>query len=127
MRTVPPPCSALRMGNALDGEPLELCEENALLVIDEMKKELGTIFGYDPKSRDVGITGEIEFIECDGPCISVALSGRFWHATDTVMLRVESYIQNRIPEVIGVTLDVEKSNIQDDNRLNSDGGAPRLF
>ena len=83
----------LSLGNALDGEPLELCEENAILVIDEMKKELGTIFGYDPKSREVGITGEIEFVECDGPSISVALSGRFWHATDTVMMRVESYVR----------------------------------
>ncbi len=117
----------LSLGNALDGEPLELCEENAILVIDEMKKELGTIFGYDPKSREVGITGEIEFVECDGPSISVALSGRFWHATDTVMMRVESYVQNRIPEVIEVVLDREKSAIQDDNRLSEEGEKPRLF
>ena len=115
------------MANALDGDPLELCEENAILVIDEIKKELGTIFGYDPKSREVGITGEIEFVECDGPSISVSLSGRFWHATDTVMMRVESYVQNRIPEVIEVTLDRSKSSIQDDNRLSEEGEKPRLF
>lgn len=114
-------------GSGLDsGEPLELCEENAVLVVEEMRKELGTIFGYDPKSREVGITGEIEFVECDGPSFSVSLSGRFWHATDTVMMRVESYVKNRIPEVMEVTLDMSKSNIQDDNRLNTDGGK-RLF
>ena len=122
-QTMPP----LRMANALDGDPLELCEENAILVIDEIKKELGTIFGYDPKSREVGITGEIEFVECDGPSISVSLSGRFWHATDTVMMHVESYVQNRIPEVIEVTLDRSKSSIQDDNRLSEEGEKPRLF
>ena len=115
----------LGMGRAL--EPLELCEENAILVIDEMKKELGTIFGYDSKSREVGITGEIKFVDCDGPSISVALSGRFWHATDTVMMRVQSYVQNRIPEVVEVTLDEEKSAIQDDNRLSKEGEKPRLF
>ena len=115
------------MGGGLDsGESLELCEENAILVVEEMRRELGTIFGYDPKSREAGITGEIEFIECDGPSFSVSLSGRFWHATDTVMMRVESYVKKRIPEVMEVTLDMNKSNIQDDNRLNTDGGK-RLF
>ena len=54
----------------------------------ELKSELGTIFGYDKASRDVGITGEIELVEIDGPTISVSLKGRFWHATDTVMMRV---------------------------------------
>ena len=48
--------------------------------------------------------------------------GRFWHATDTVMMRVESFVRNRIPEVIEVKLDMIKSNIVDDNRLNTDGG-----
>lgn len=121
-------CRRTRLqGSGLDsGEPLELCEENAILVVDEMRRELGTIFGYDPKSREVGITGEIEFVECDGPGFSVSLSGRFWHATDTVMMRVESYVKNRIPEVMEVTLDMSKSTIQDDNRLNTDGGK-RLF
>ena len=76
------------MRSPLESEPLELCDENALIVIEEVKKELGTIFGYDKGSRDVGITGEIELVEIDGPSIQVALKGRFWHATDTVMMRV---------------------------------------
>ena len=44
-----------------------------------------------------GITGEVELVELDGPTIVVSLKGRFWHATDTVMLRIRSYIQQRIP------------------------------
>ena len=117
----------VNMANVLDGEPLELCEENAVLVIEEIRQELGTIFGYDPKSREVGITGEIDLVEVAGPEIVVSLSGRFWHATDTVMLRVESFIKNRIPEVMEVTLDMSNSDIKDDNRLNTDGGPKRLF
>jgi hypothetical protein len=67
-------------------------------------------------------------VEVDGPSIVVALKGRFWHATDTVMLRVESFIKNRIPEVLEVRLDAASSQIQDDNRLNTDGSrSKRLF
>jgi len=110
--------SSLHMG-ALNSSPMELCEENAVLVIEEVRAELGTIFGYDAGSRSAGITGEIELVELDGPTMVVKLRGRFWHATDTVMMRVESFVKQRIPEVISVTLDLEKSSIQDDNRLNT--------
>jgi len=110
----------------LDDAPLELCDENAVIVMDEVRKELGTIFGYDKGSQAVGITGKIELVEIDGPTIYVSLSGRFWHATDTVMMRVSSFIKNRIPEVIDVVLDTKSSSIVDDNRLNTDGGK-KLF
>lgn len=113
--------------SALNESPMELCEENAILVIEEVKAELGTIFGYDQGSRNVGITGAIELVEVDGPSIIVSLSGRFWHATDTVMLRVESFIKQRIPEVISVTLDESKSDIKDDNRLNTEPGGKKLY
>jgi hypothetical protein len=53
--------------------------------------------------------------------------GRFWHATDTVMMRVESFIKQRIPEVINVELNLEKSKIVDDNRLNTGDGPKKLF
>ena len=56
-------------------ETLELCEENADIIIKEIREELGTIFGYDPKSREVGITGEIEFVELEGPVMSISLKG----------------------------------------------------
>ena len=46
------------------------------------------------------------------------------------MLRVESFIKQRIPEVIEVQLDMNSSEIEDDNRLNTseeDIKAKRLF
>jgi hypothetical protein len=119
---------AIKMARAaLDESPLELCQENAEMVIAEIKAELGTIFGYDKASRDVGITGSIELVEVDGPNIIVSLHGHFWHATDTVLLRVENFIKTRIPEVIEVTLCEKNSTIQDDNRLNSEGGKKKLY
>lgn len=45
---------------ALTKPPLELCDENMSIVMEEVKEELGTIFGYDRGSRDVGITGRVE-------------------------------------------------------------------
>ena len=53
--------------------------------------------------------------------------GRFWHATDTVMMRVESFIKQRIPEVIEVSLDINASTIVDDNRLNTDPTKPKTL
>ena len=64
----------------------------------------------------------------DGAILKVALKGRFWHATDTVMLRVKSYVMQRIPEIIDVILDLPSSDIIDDNRLNTEGsGEKKLF
>ncbi len=103
----------------LNEVPMELDEENAEKVIEEVRNELGTIFGYDKGSREAGITGEIELLEVDGPILKIALKGRFWHATDTVMMRVQSYCMQRIPELIDVELDMEASEIVDDNRLNT--------
>lgn len=86
-------------------------------MINEIREELGTIFGYDKKNSEVGITGTIEYIEVDGPEVVVALNGRFWHATDTIMERVEKFITTRIPEVISVRMDETRSTIIDDNRM----------
>jgi hypothetical protein len=43
---------------SLKASSLELSEDNVLLVLDEMRLELGTIFGYNNQSRAVGITGK---------------------------------------------------------------------
>lgn len=64
-----------RVCMGLNDPPLELCEENASLVLEEVRRELGTIFGYDQRSRDVGITGQIELVEVDGPTLVVKLTG----------------------------------------------------
>lgn len=42
------PISLVILQGKLNEAPLELDEENAYKVIEEVKAELGTIFGYDP-------------------------------------------------------------------------------
>lgn len=67
-----------RIDSSLHQPPLELCEENMIQVIGEMRTDLGTNFGYDPRNDEIGITGKVEFVELDGPpSVVIALSGRF--------------------------------------------------
>jgi hypothetical protein len=44
------------------------------------------------------------------------------------MMRVESFVKQRIPEVVEVVLDTKSSQIIDDNRLNTEGSkTKKLF
>ena len=69
---------------------LVLTEENVETVLEECQVELGTLFGSNPQSLKVGITGAVELVELDGPTVIVKLTGRFWHKRSTVIERVES-------------------------------------
>ena len=66
-------------------EPRILTEENAKQVLDECMQELGTLFGSNAESRGVGITGEIEFVDLDGPTLVVQLKGAPRHAALNVI------------------------------------------
>ena len=82
-----------------------LTEENAIAVLDECMADLGTMFGSDPQSAKVGITGLVEFVELDGPILVVRLTGRFWHQRSRVVERVSSYVLERIPECVDVEVE----------------------
>jgi hypothetical protein len=84
---------------------LELSEETVLGVLSAMRAELGTLFGYTAENRGVGITGGVDFVEMDGPTVVIKIKGRFWHQRTTVLNRVANYLQQRIPEIIDVTVD----------------------
>ena len=83
-------------------EEMILTPENAELAIDMARKELGTLFGYTKENQEVGITGEVDFVDLDGISIIVDLKGRFWHDRKMVLARVEKFVQNRIPECFEV-------------------------
>jgi hypothetical protein len=89
------------------GSTLEMDEETVIRVLNACREEIGTLFGYTAENRGVGITGGVDYVELDGPVVVLRLKGRFWHQRTTVLNRVSNYLQQRIPEIIDVTVEDE--------------------
>lgn len=87
------------------GSELELSEENVLGILAACREEVGTLFGYTAENRGVGITGGVDLVDLEGPTIILRLKGRFWHERKTVLERVANYLQQRIPEIVEVTVE----------------------
>ncbi|MQM07592.1 hypothetical protein Taro_040432 [Colocasia esculenta] len=51
---------------------------------------------------------EVDLAELDGPFVKLRLKGRFWHKRSTVLARLGTYLQNRIPEILEVDIEDEK-------------------
>ncbi|KAK8670770.1 hypothetical protein V6N13_037387 [Hibiscus sabdariffa] len=83
--------------------PLDLTEENIELVLADARLELGQIF-----DTSVGMTGQVELSELDGPFVKISLKGRFWHKRSMVVARVGNYLKQRIPEILEVEIEDEK-------------------
>lgn len=96
------------------GSQLELTEENIEGVLAACREEIGTLFGYSAENRGVGITGGVDFLYLDGPCVVLKLKGRFWHQRPTVLARVGAYIMGRIPEVIDVSVENPDYELSDE-------------
>lgn len=91
-----------RYSDTEDIQPMVLTEENVEAVLVDCRAALGTLFGYLPENRGVGITGEVDFVDLEGPTVVVKLQGRFWHPRQLVIDRIASFIQARIPECVEV-------------------------
>ncbi|KAI4378547.1 hypothetical protein MLD38_016011 [Melastoma candidum] len=83
--------------------PLDLTEDNINQVLDDARVELAQLF-----DSSVGITGEVELADLDGPFVKISLRGRFWHKRSTVLARVGNYLKQRIPEILEVDIEDEK-------------------
>lgn len=97
------------------GSQLELDEETVFRILQACRQEIGTIFGYTAENRGVGITGGVDYVELDGPVVVLRLKGRFWHQRTAVLTRVANYLQQRIPEIIDVTVEDEWQLTQEAN------------
>jgi len=103
-----------------DLDKLDLSEETVVQALEEAKEMLGTIFGNSAENRAIGITGDVEMTDVDGPFVTVSLSGRFWHKRVDVLARVANYLTTRIPEVVEVY-------IQDPEQLDDEKVQPSQY
>uniref|UniRef100_A0A0E0M2L5 Uncharacterized protein n=1 Tax=Oryza punctata TaxID=4537 RepID=A0A0E0M2L5_ORYPU len=60
--------------------------------LDLTEDNLGQLF-----DTSVGITGQVDLAELDGPFVKLRLKGKFWHTRATVLARIGNYLKNRIP------------------------------
>jgi len=94
--------SVLKM---MSDDSLVLTEENVELALDEARNTLGTLFGNSDQNREVGITGDVELVDLEGPTVILRLTGRFWHKRSDVLDRVANYLRSRIPEIFEVEIE----------------------
>ncbi|KAL1206135.1 hypothetical protein V5N11_020360 [Cardamine amara subsp. amara] len=83
--------------------PLDLTEDNIHLVLSDARVELAQLF-----DSSVGITGQVELVELDGPYVKISLRGKFWHTRSMVLARIGNYLKQRIPEILEVEIEDEK-------------------
>ncbi|KAL5848678.1 hypothetical protein ACOSQ3_006729 [Xanthoceras sorbifolium] len=83
--------------------PLDLTEDNVRQVLADARVEFAQLF-----DKSVGMTGEAELAELDGPFVKISLRGRFWHKRSTVLARLANYLKQRIPEILEVDIEDEK-------------------
>ncbi|CAH8264568.1 unnamed protein product [Arabidopsis lyrata] len=90
-------------GGGVSLPPLDLTEDNIHLVLSEARIELAQLF-----DSSVGITGQVELVELDGPFVKISLRGKFWHTRAMVLARIGNYLKQRIPEILEVEIEDEK-------------------
>lgn len=83
--------------------PLDLTEDNIKKVLADARVELGQLF-----DDSVGMTGQAELADLDGPYVKISLRGKFWHKRSTVLARLGNYLKQRIPEILEVDIEDEK-------------------
>ena len=70
---------------------LECTEANVEAVLERFSQAAVSMFGCHEEASAIGITGEIHLVSIDGPFISVALNGRFWHRRETVLRNAATF------------------------------------
>eukprot|EP01018_Ginkgo_biloba_P015269 Gb_41650 [translate_table: standard] len=113
-------------GTRMQLEPLDLTEDNVKQVLIDAR--VFGCHGFDVLTdvvtyqftqlfdSSVGITGVAELADIDGPFVKLSLKGRFWHKRSTVLARLATYLQKRIPEILEV--DIEDEAQLDDSPEN---------
>ncbi|XP_050383383.1 uncharacterized protein LOC126800139 [Argentina anserina] len=95
--------SILAAAAAQPSQPLDLTEDNIRQVLADARVEFGHLF-----DASVGMTGQVDLADLDGPFVKISLKGRFWHEGSVVLARLANYLKKRIPEILEVDIEDEK-------------------
>ncbi|KAG7349882.1 hypothetical protein IV203_012479 [Nitzschia inconspicua] len=109
-------------------DTLPLDEETVQDCLEEfVESDYGTqMFGRHDKAANVGITGNIEFVELCGPEVTLHLSGKFWHKRSFVLGRAAMWLNARIPEITDVIV-ADREELQDFEEIIDDITGEVLF
>ena len=80
-----------------------------------------TMFGLHPRAKSIGITGNIEFVDLDGPVVILGLSGKFWHRRSTVLGEAAIWLNARMPEIVEVCV-ADMSELEDNDIIRNEFG-----
>jgi hypothetical protein len=87
----------------LDEDNVKSCLE------DFIESDYGkTMFGRHDTPASYGITGDLEFVELQGPEVILRLEGMFWHRRDTVLGRAAMWLNACMPEITEVRVEDEE-------------------
>jgi len=89
---------------------MPLDEDNVIQCLEDfINSDYGkTMFGRHDLSASYGITGDLEFVELQGPEVILSLSGMFWHRRDTVLGRAAMWLNACMPEITAVNVEDEE-------------------
>lgn len=109
-------------------DTMHLEEDNVIDCLNEfIESDFGiTMFGCHTRAAQVGITGEIEFVEICGPEVTLSLSGEFWHKRSTVLGRAAMWLNARIPEITDVIV-ADIKDLQDFEEIIDEISGDVLF
>jgi hypothetical protein len=83
---------------------LECTEEDVRAALHDFTVAAVTMFGCNAEAAQIGITGQIELVELDGPVVLVSLRGAFWHRRETVLQNARAFLMQKIPELAEVDI-----------------------
>lgn len=64
-----------------------------------------TMFGKHDDPASIGVTGELDFVELQGPQVILSLHGKFWHRRETVLGRAAMWLNACMPEIVEVNVE----------------------